>query len=102
VLAKDVQHPRAHLGKVNCVDIGELERLSVEADVNVGSVTGALHIAGTDLVDIGQIGIGSHMTEAKNKIGQRSTKALGESHVGSGVGFSDSSLFRGLELVCDL
>jgi len=31
-----------------------------------------------------------------------STAALGESHVGSGIGFIDSGLFRGLELVCNL
>jgi len=78
VLAKDVQHPRAHLGEVNRVDVGDLERLTVEANVNVGGVTRALLIGGTDLVDIGQIGIGTCLAEAKNKIGQRSTKALGK------------------------
>jgi len=62
----------------------------------------ALLITGTDLVDIGQIGVGSHMAETENKICQRSAKALGEGHVGSGVSFIDSSLFHGLELVCDL
>jgi len=61
-----------------------------------------LLIPGTDLVDIGQIGVGSHAAEAKNKIGQRSTKALGEGHIGSGIGFIDLVLFRGLELACNL
>jgi len=102
VLAKDIQHPRAHLGEVHSVNVGDAEGLSVEADVNVGSVTRALLSAGTDLVDIGQISIGGGSTEAENKFGQRSTEALGEGHVGSGVGFGDSSLFCGLELVRDL
>jgi len=53
-------------------------------------------------VDIGQLGIGSHTAETENNIGQRSAEALRESHVGSGVGFIDSSLFHGLELVCNL
>jgi len=102
VLAENVQHSRADLGEVNRVDVGDLKRLNEEANVNVGGVTKALLIARTDLVDIGQIGIGSHAAETKNKIGQRGAKALGESHVGPGIGFSDSGLFRGLEMVCDL
>ena len=102
MLAKDVQHPGAHLGEGNRVDVGDLERLSTEANLNVGGVARALLVGGADLVDIGQIGIGTRSAEAKNKIGQRRTKALGEGHVGSGVGFGDTSLFCDLELVCDL
>jgi len=102
VLTKDVQHPWADLGKVNSVDVGGLERLRVDANVNVGGVMRVLLIAGTDLVVIGKIGVGSYTAETKNKICQRSTKALGESHVGAGVGFIDSGLFRGMELVCNL
>jgi len=92
VLAKNVQHPWAHLGEVNRVNVGASEGLSVETNVNVGGVTRALLSTGTDLVDIGQNGIGPYSAETKNKIGQRSTKVLGESHVGSGVSFGDSSL----------
>ena len=102
MLAEDVQHPGAHLGEVNRVDVGDLERLSVEANVDVGGVAKALLIGGTDLVDIEQISIGASSAKAENKFGQRSTKALREGHVGSSVSFGDSSLFCDLELVRDL
>jgi len=51
---------------------------------------------------LGRSALAPARAEAKNKIGQRRAKVLGEGHVGSGVGFGDTSLFCDLELVRDL